>query len=178
MLQWNELRVTADAKNLIIDVQVQDMEYYDKIVIDKIVVDTQKTYVETGPSSNPLFEVDGCNKKHLRVALDIDSIGDNLFFVYAFAKGDPNCNTPCGMKNTMICGVAFNKYPFYANAMNFLGELDTCEPPQELIDYILKTKAFEVCLSAGNYTKAIQYWNWFKNYKTVYTKKCGCHGKY
>ena len=177
MLQWNELRVTPDARKLIIDVQVQKMPYYENVGIDRIVVDTQRSFDVTGPSNAPLFDMDGCGDNHIRIAVDIDSLGDNIFFVYAIAEGDPSCDTPCGMKDKTILGVVYNKYPFYKYAMSMLSEMDGCEPPQWLIDHILKLKAFEMCIKTGNYTKAIEYWDWFFNKKVRKNVDCGCHGK-
>lgn len=55
MVQFNELRITPDGKNLIIDVSVQDMEYYDNVFIDSIIIDTEDTYIPSGPSTNPIF---------------------------------------------------------------------------------------------------------------------------
>ena len=55
MLQFNELRITPDNKHLIIDVSIQEDSYYNKVVIDSIVIDTQDTYVPNGPSNKPIF---------------------------------------------------------------------------------------------------------------------------
>lgn len=55
MLHWNELRITPDNRYLIIDVSVDNDSYYDNIVLDSIIIDTQNTYVQNGPSSNPIY---------------------------------------------------------------------------------------------------------------------------
>ena len=55
MLIFNELRITPDQKYLIIDVSVDNQKYYKNIQIDSIIIDTQDTYIDSGPSNNPIF---------------------------------------------------------------------------------------------------------------------------
>lgn len=180
MLQYNELRITPDKKHLIIDVQVQEMSYYENVYLDTIIIDTQKTYSITGPSSNPLMTIDCGHSKHFRQFIDIDSIADNLFFVYTIASGEPTDDTPCGMDASSILGVTYDKYPMYLQGMQYISELNgSCEPPSDLVDYILVHKAFDLSLLTGNYLKAIDYWNKFLNEKEkTVSSKCGCHGRF
>lgn len=58
MLHFNELRITPDSKHLIIDVSIDVSEYYTDVVLDRIVIDTQDTYIMNGPSSNPVYDFD------------------------------------------------------------------------------------------------------------------------
>lgn len=180
MLQWNELRVTPDGKRLIVDVQVQELDYYDDVYIDSICFDVQSTYDSTGPSSKAvtiLSTEEEDNQKHIRMSWDIDTLQDKLFFVYAIAKGTPADDTPCGMKNTITMGVTYNKYPIYIIAMKSLGELDGCQAPLDLINFSLGLKAFDLSIDTGNYSKAIEYWNkFFTRDKQVVTSNCGCNG--
>lgn len=55
MVQFNELRITPDSKKLIIDASVKDLQYYNGVYIDAIIIDTQDTYVANGPSTKPIF---------------------------------------------------------------------------------------------------------------------------
>ena len=55
MLIFNELRITPDQKYLIIDVSVDNQKYYKNIQIDSIIIDTQDTYIDSGPSNKPIF---------------------------------------------------------------------------------------------------------------------------
>lgn len=55
MIQFNELRITPDGNNLIIDVSVKDIEYYSNVFIDSIVIDNQDTFKLGGPSSKPIY---------------------------------------------------------------------------------------------------------------------------
>lgn len=55
MVQFNELRVLPNGCKLIIDASVKDLSYYTDVYIDSIIIDNQDTFVNTGPSSNPIY---------------------------------------------------------------------------------------------------------------------------
>lgn len=55
MVKFNELKVTNDGKYLIIDVSIKDLQYYTDVYLDEIIIDTQDTYVDNGPSKSPAF---------------------------------------------------------------------------------------------------------------------------
>lgn len=178
MLQFNSLKITQDKKHLIIDVQVQPLDYYENVVIDSIVIDTQNTFTELGPSSKPLMTINCGGVKRYVDYIDIDTIADNLFFVYAITSGEPADNTPCGMTDPYVLGVTYDKQPFYIQGMNLFGELNGCEPARNFIDYILQQQAFNISLETGNYNTAINYWNsFFDKKETTITSKCGCYGR-
>lgn len=56
MIQFNELRYSYDMKYLIIDVSVNQDSYFDRVIIDSIIIDNQDTYNSSGPSSNAIFQ--------------------------------------------------------------------------------------------------------------------------
>lgn len=180
MLQWNELRVTPDGKYLIVDVQVQEADYYEDVYIDSICFDVQDTFDSTGPSSKAIEiykDANNNNQKHIRMTWDIDTLKDKLFFVYAIAKGTPAEDTPCGMKNTVTLGVVYNKYPIYIVAMKLLKKMEGCNIPLDLVNFFLRLKAFELCIDVGNYTQAIEYWKkFFIKDKIEISMPCGCYG--
>lgn len=110
------------------------------------------------------------------------NLNDNIFFVYIVATGIPAPDTPCGMDNETIMGIAYNARPLYNLGINYVRELsDTCDMPKGFINYILRYKAFELALKTGNYPIAFKYWKeFFKNKisNIVKPKGCGCHGSY
>lgn len=54
MVNFNELKITKDSKHFIIDVSVKNQTYYDDVYIDEILIDTQNTYKDNGPSSKAM----------------------------------------------------------------------------------------------------------------------------
>lgn len=195
MIQFNELRLTPDNTTLIIDVSVIDLPYYTDIYIDDIIIDSQDTYVSTGPSSTPIynFVVSSTpsslypgyygNIKNFRKELTISDIPtvvfrDTMFFIYIRVKGTPSIDTPCGMDNITTMGVVVGLYPFYQDTINYLKEIvDPCNIPKKFIDLILRMKALELSIKTGNYIKAIYFWNkFFKQKLDVTIYNCGCDG--
>lgn len=188
MIHFNELKITPDGAHLIIDISVKNETYYKNVYLDSIVIDNQDTYVGTGPSSNPVYQytipdvVSGLTarhsfRKHFRLDLaSIDLPLDGLLFVYIRTKGTPAPDTPCGEDNVTTLGTVVNVYPFYQQAMNYIGELaSNCSIPQNFTDYILKLKGLELAIRTGNYPDAIKYFNkFFKNKSDVVIRKGGC----
>ena len=144
MVQFNELKITPDGQRLIIDVSIKDLEYYTNVYLDTIQIDTQDTFVESGPSSEVVYTkvIEG-DTKLVRLELGtgdlLPTLSDNLFFVYVRIKGTPAANTPCGMDNIITLGVVSNLYPLYQHAFSYIKELnDTCSIPKNFINYILQ----------------------------------------
>lgn len=71
MIDFKELRITSDGKKLIIDASVKDLNYYTNVFIDAIIIDTQDTYINTGPSTTPIFSYEVSNS-----ALTVSSTKD------------------------------------------------------------------------------------------------------
>lgn len=55
MMHFNELRVSSDNQYLIIDVSVDSQDFFQDVLLDSIIIDTQDTYVPNGPSANPIY---------------------------------------------------------------------------------------------------------------------------
>ena len=196
MIAFNELRITPDSKNLIIDASVEDYEYYKDITIDSIIIDTQETYSVSGPSSTPIltYSIDSTqdnslytvhkslDNKNIRLQLtnkDLqDKLSTSLLFVYVVVRGIPSPATPCGMDNMITLGTVVDLFPIYCKTISYLKELNnSCNIPKNLIDMILRLKALELSLKTGNYIQAIEYWNkYFINISTnINTSSCGCN---
>ena len=130
MIKFNELKIEDCNKNLIIDASVIDLPYYTDIYIESVTIDTQDTYVGTGPSSTPLFRYSmpaGQLLKTLKVDLNSTVLGSgfdtNLLFVYISVKGIAAIDTPCGMDNVHTIGVITNLYPIYKQSIKLLSNM-------------------------------------------------------
>lgn len=117
-------------------------------------------------------------KKTIREVIDIDTIQDKMFFVYITTLGTPSSDTPCGMKNTQILGVVYDRKLIYNYVIGLLSSITDCDVPRNLLNNILILKALEMCLYTGQYIDALKYWQLIKNNKTeVKSIGCGCHGR-
>lgn len=204
MIVINELRITPDNKNIIIDASVDNLCYYKDVGIAAIIIDTKDTYSNSQPSNRAVYHLsledvekstscdgkliqyDNDRVKRVRLTLDKSNLGvdisDNIFFVYLIANGIPAPETPCGYDNIYTMGVVYNMKPFYDIGMNYIKELsNNCVTPRGFIDYILRYKAFQLSMKTGNYVQAIDYWNNLlrvNNHTIQKYKGCGCHGNY
>lgn len=146
---------------------------YEDIFIDSIYVDTQDTFVNYGPSDEPVYlESISGNRKSMRLILtseDLHTTLDNLFFVYVTTKGNPNPTLPTNFGDYYTDVIA-NLHPLYKASIKIMSDLeDHCKDQNTLIDLILKVNTFDITLRTCNYPLAIQYWNKF--FKKIVTNK-------
>lgn len=122
--------------------------------------------------------------KNIRLYLSAKDLSlsslNNIFFVYVIASGYPDPQTPCGMDNSTIMGVALNLRLIYNAAIGYVKSLSaTCEIPKGFIDMFLKYKALELALKTGNYPEAFKMWKYLLGSgksSTIPNKGCRCHG--
>lgn len=55
MVHFNDLRFSKDGKYLIIDAAIDSQNFYEDVLLDSIIIDNQDTFVNNGPSSNPIY---------------------------------------------------------------------------------------------------------------------------
>lgn len=154
MINFNECRITADGKHLIIDVSVIESEYFENVYIDNISIDNQKTYVEDGPSKNPLlsltdeqiekygsdvmdlgyddefYTIQSEGSKRVRLVVHRNDprlnadLNNDLFFVYVHVKGVPHSEAPCDLSATTQMKAVVNMYPVYKMAMEYISQVE------------------------------------------------------
>lgn len=56
MLHFNDLRYICDEKRILISVSIDTGTPFDKCFLDQIIIDSQDTYIDNGPSSTPVFQ--------------------------------------------------------------------------------------------------------------------------
>lgn len=194
MIQFNQLSISQDKKYLVIDVQIEDLDYYQDNTLDSIFINNQVSFSPTGPvteqpepkkAGSIVIYIDCGGKKHYREYISLEDNGipinqveKQLFFVWVVANGQVQEGTPCGItRSNLALGVVYDKYPIYKQGMSLINQVDRCEIPTALNDFILQNKAFELSLESCNYPKAIEYWNNFFIEKEQSVKhNCGCHG--
>lgn len=184
MVQFNELKINQAGTKLTIDIQVKNDFYYDNVYLNKVSIDTQDTFISSGPSTKTVYSTFlAGNNKSFKLELGITdilpSLLDNMFFVWVETKGTPSSDTPCGEDNTLTLGAVLAWYPLYQQALSYIKEVEnTCTPPKEFIDFILRIKALQLAIKTGHATQAVKYYNkFFKNIKKgTVINKCGCYG--
>lgn len=186
MIVINECRINPEGKCLVIEATVDNLEYFDKVYIDSVIVHTDLTYSESPSDDDAVYKVtfEGENKKHIKISItakdiNLSTLNDRIFFVYVYSGGIPAVDTPCGMDNCYTMTVAVNWRPIYNMAMGYIKELGSdCSVPKGFMDMVLRLKAFDLSLRTGNFPMAIKQWDkFFINKVSVSTSKgCGCNG--
>lgn len=176
MIQFNELKVVHDDAQLVIDVSIQDS--YENIYLSSITIDSQDTFIENGPSSTPIYQVEDIDSTHYKLELTADDfdtsptldVNKTLFFVYITTK---NVSNPSDVQT--FIAVVYDTQIVAIIGLNFVNELaNECKIPKSFIDFILKQKALELSLETGDYTKAIKYWKSFIGNAIVKPCSAGC----
>lgn len=101
----------------------------------------------------------------------------DLFFICVQVTGTPDKNTPCELDKEWTVVIAYYLRDFYNKGISYLKELNqSCQEPKGFIDYILRYKAFQLALKAGDYNRALTYWKDFIKGESMATSNCGCYG--
>lgn len=186
MIEFNDLNINKDSTLLTIDAKVKSDIYYENVYIDKVVIDSDKTFSQAGYSSSPVYEqiLTGSQKTvHLELTNQdiLGGLQGRLMFVYIVTKGAPSPDTPCGKDNITTLGAVANMYPLYQQSISTMKELkDTCSIPKAFIDSLLRQKAVELSIRTGHYIEAIYNWGIFfnSNSSVLGTKLCNCNGNF
>lgn len=113
----------------------------------------------------------------------VSDLSHNLFFIYIECAGIPAPNVPCRLDEMTTLGVTFDYGIIFNSAMNFTKELaDTCNIPQNYINFILNYEALKMSIETEHYIPAINFWKNIVGQKGIFnsnninSKPCGCHG--
>lgn len=194
MVQFNELRFLAPGA-LQIDVSVIDLPYYDNVFIDSIIIDTEDTYCDTGPSSNPalIYPAGGTDTKFVNTLLDVADIlcnGPKMLFVWVTTIGNPSGDVPCGEDVPFKVKAVVDPKDIYNEAMRKLkctsgscgcGQ-SKCIVDANLANFSLQYLRMQTALSVEDWTTAYEAYCSLlrkrpsKRITGKSRKPCGCNG--
>ena len=199
MIRFNELKIEDDY--IIIDVQIEEENYFKDMYIDSVVIDTQDTFIANGPSSKAIYTknfntgVDTKKEdivytqgkdKYNRVRMYINAkdlnvdIHKTMFFVYVIAGGTPAADTPCRWDENKALHTLVDTQVLYNNMIQYVKELNKdCSTPDNFINAILQFNAIDLALKTNQYPLAIDLWKRFYSdiESNVVLPNCGCNGR-
>ena len=115
MIVFNDLRITPDGENLLIDAMVAPYGYFKDMYISSISIDTEGTFSTGKPSSNAVvvYENQDTTVKEHSINITPDrfkfaSLNGHIFYVYVTVAGTPSADTPCTMDTEYTLGVALS----------------------------------------------------------------------
>lgn len=56
MVQFNTLEISNDGSKITIDVSIKEETYFKDVYLESVTIDTQDTYISSGPSSSPVYK--------------------------------------------------------------------------------------------------------------------------
>lgn len=185
MIVFNDLRITPDGENLLINAMVAPYGYFKDMYISSISIDTEDTFSTGKPSSNAVVvyeNQDTTVKEHsINIIPDrfkFTSLNGHIFYVYVTVAGTPSADTPCTMDTEYTLGVALNWQSIYQQGIDHMRKVvnGCCGMPKDFIDYILRFKAFELALRTAQYQLANdKFKKWFAEDVTKFNPPCGCN---
>lgn len=196
MIEFKELYIDPQHKCLIIDVYIEDLSYYEGVVIDSIILDTENKYLpseeayeslvlysQDNPSMNILNTEGG---RHVRIELNqsiLDvlqpegteykiTLSNNHMYtvtVNADTSNAPNIGlSPCGCSEATVTRSLMDMQPIYNSLMAGIKQVAAdCTIPKTLIDNVLRMNALDSALKTGNYPLAAKFWNTFYSNSTT-----------
>lgn len=193
MIQFDTLEF-LNGNTVRLDAQVSDLSYYADVYIDSIIIDTDLTAGENGPSSNPVYTetIEG-DEKSVSRTFDLDTIlgkdrGQRMLFVFIKAKGIPAADTPCGMDNEYSVKAVADLSGVYDKAVSLLKCVkgcgcieDECVVSAKLANFALEWFQLKSSIELGKNTRALESFCRLVGYtknkgREVYSvKRCGCH---
>lgn len=193
MIQFNDLQFLT-SKTLRLSAKVIDLEYYDAVYIDSIIIDTEDTVCETGPSDNPPFVLH-LNEpvKELNTTINVTTLlqdGPKMLFVYVRCTGTPYPEPPCGLDNQDTMQPVVDYQSIYNTALKLAkcigkcGCLDgECSVDTAFANFALQYFRMEQGLKNGNWSDAYDAYCWLMHrhgnvqYKgSSASRGCSCNG--
>lgn len=193
MIIFKECKIDKEGKNILLNICVEDLPKYEDVYLESVIIDTEDTFKEDGPSDNPIYKVYlGSKGKSLEEIpgwgiignvpnkvkdakltiscdrLNLTTLKDHIFFIYVTSEGSDEI--PYELAVTLDLKDIYNK------SMYYIKELDnTCTIPKCFIDMILRIKAFKLSLKTGNFKEAVKQWKkLFKNKRNITVNNTCC----
>ena len=193
MVSINEFVIARDAKYLYLKASIDDMEYFENVFIDyleftlhKVVNGTIETStIELNPDGTLHTEPLETEVKNVDLTLTPQDLGLSDFQtpvieVKVYTKGYPSADTPCGMDEAYVVGITYNESVLYDKGLSFIHQVgQDCNIPDDFINWILSSSAFDLALKSGNMNDALSWWlRLTSNRSNGYSRNsnCGCHG--
>ena len=186
MVVFNDLRITPDGENLLIDAMIAPYKYFENMYISSISIDTEDTFSPTGkPSSDAVLVYENQDQTVKEYSLNLapdrlklSSFNGHIFYVYVTVAGVPSPDTPCTMDTEYTVGVVLNWQSIYQQGIDHMRQVvkGCCGMPKDFIDYILRFKAFELALRTAQYQLTNdRFKSWFAEDGIKFNPPCGCN---
>lgn len=204
MIQINNITINKEGNKLRINAEIKGDSAFFNRYIKKIYLDTQDSFLTSGPSEDLVYEhdittYDAADEQNAIVTintvdrvrkLDIEipqeeidaALPHNMFIVYLEAGGENTDQPPadCCENIEIVVGAVIWMKPLYGDFLAFSRELNnSCEIPKNFLYIFLQYQAFLVAVRTNNMLEAIRIYNEFLRHKDCVPRGnakigCGC----
>lgn len=191
MVQFNTLEFLTP-KTLHINAEIQDIEYFENVYIDQVVIDTESTVGSTGPSDKPVITYTIEEPvKSINIVLDVSEAvkeRPQMLFVYVRCTGTPSADTPCGLDEEYDMKAVVDYTAIYNYALKLAKvsggckcSSGDCEIDVVFANFALQYFRMEKSLENEDYDTAYEAYCYLINKGkdrriALKPKGCGCNG--
>lgn len=202
MVIFNELRLSSDKSNLIVDCFIEGLAIYNDMWIKSVYIEYYKNALASGdPSENAIQVYNNEDEittiKAVRTCLSytssqvadkfgIKTFDDGLFYVIVDCGGTPAADTstyPCGYDETRTTGVILDWQHIYEYGMQYISQVahdcaNPCMDMAGLDNFIITWNTLKLAVSTCDFTLVEKVYMKFLRYAGIGTgyisSGCGC----
>lgn len=195
MIQFSELRISENKKQLSVGCYVENFDIYDDVYIKSIYVEYYKNRLENGDISEKAICIyDNTNddytvksahavlmKQEITEEFGTGSFDNGLFYVYVICDvhgGASLASADCGWDIMKTVGIVADWERVYRAGMAYILDVadgcHTCVISDEFIDFIMRWNALRLAMLVCDYITVDMLWDKFLGYTTARRSSCGC----
>lgn len=184
MVIFNELRIKEDGSCLVIDCEVENVDVYANMYIQKIYLEYyKKTSAASMPGENAFLVYENTlpdkSVRGKRVTLSVNalrfthfgisSFDDGLFYVIVECGGEPLPEVsymPCTYDDVRAIGVILDWKSFYTRGMQYVsalygacGQKNFCDYPAGFEDFIILWNSLKLAINTCNWDLVASIWD-------------------
>lgn len=187
MIEFTKLSINNAEDCIKIAATINNPTYTSDVYISKLIITNKEGYtyesVPTKDDKNVIYYKENLHTKQINYSISlnellIQSLHNELLYVYVVAEGIPSSDIPCGEDSPVIVGCIFNWYYLYKNIIKlFTSFNNSCKVNDELLDAILSLKLLQYAIEVGDFNQVkLLVEKLSKSNNSFIIKKCGCNG--
>lgn len=199
MVTFDDLRMFADKKNILVECHVKEYDAFENIYIKSVKIEYYKNRGLPGVPGNHAITMyenknDDKNVKFVRASLSVNALDANkfgtdkfdggLFYVTVTCAGDikPTYEViACGDDDTVDIGIVLDWQMIYSIGMSYVSSMangcNRCDPPDNFMHFILVWNALKLAIDACDYDSLDSLWASLYNSelgRSYVRSGCGC----
>lgn len=194
MIQFSELRLSADKHKIYVGCEVENFDIYSGVYIKSVYIDYYKNRLASGsPSENAICLYDNTHDDYtvksayatldsnaLTEAFGTTTFVDGLFYVYVTCDvhGASLATADCGWDAMTTVGIVADWEKVWAEGMMYINEVanacSNCGIKDNFLDFILRWEALKLAMITCDYETVDNIWDGLLGTSKMVSGGCGC----